>query len=138
MIMSEFERFIDTDKVGEFCDVLKRSNAKFKGYYQRVLWDGEVEKGFIVNVDTKEDNNPIRRSRDYFIATEKIGDTMRVGRMEILANEVLHDLAITDMVEGRGNTLADTILMSSLASSEGFELINADTNFYDFVKCFCK
>lgn len=136
--MGDFDMFIEVGREREFAEVLSKSNAKFKGYYQKTFWDGETQKGFIVNVDTKDSNNPIQRRRDYFIATEKIDGRMRLGKMEILAEEILHDLAVTDMLEGRGGSLTDTIVMSSLATSDRFELINSDTDFYDFVKCFCK
>lgn len=136
--MGNFERFIDTAEVQRFCDVLKKSDAKFRGYFKRTFWDDDTEKGFIVNVDTKDDNQSVNRRRDYFIATVEVDGKMRLGKMEILAEEILHDLAVTEMLEGRGGGLANTVIMGSLASSERFELINEDTNFYDFVKCFCK
>ena len=135
--MSDLERFIDTAEVQRFCDILKKSDAKFRGYFKRTFWDNETEKGFIVNVDTKDDQS-VNRRRDYFIATVEVDGKMRLGKMEVLAEEVLHDYAVQCAMEGRGGGIANTVIMSSLASSDKFELINENTNFYDFVKCFCK
>ena len=136
-IMENFERFIEAGRECEFAELLKRSDAKIKGYFKRTSWDDETEKGFIINVDTKDD--PVHhRRRDYFIVAEKIDGKMRIGKMEILADEVLHDYAVQCATERRGGGIANTAVMGSLATSEKFELLNEDTDFYDFVKCFCK
>ena len=128
------ERFIERNSVAEFCEALRKNNAEFKGYFKRTFWDGDSEKGFIVKLSINEE-----RPKDYFIATEKVDGTTRLGKLEVLSEEVAHDFAVSRALDGqRHNKMVTDIIIGSMLNSESFELINENTDFYDFVTCFCK